>query len=367
MVREDPSDPEAPRPAIGNPFPFPYLGKTPKIVTMKLRIILPLIVLGIATPLFAADGAFTIARTPSGGVEVKVDGKPFATYVIDEGNKPFLWPVFGPTGKAMTRAYPMEQVEGEQHDHVHQRGITFGHEDIDNGTDTWQERATYEEMLKTKNNANARKRLARVGAEKHRDFTELKADGDHAVIAETLDYIDAKGKRLLSEERRITFHLIGDMRAIDFDQDLIASDGPVTFGDAKDAGLGIRVPTSMAVDSKKGGHIVNAEGVENDAAWGKHSPWCEYDGPVDGEKLGIAFFDHPTSFHYPTLWHVRTYGLFAANPFGSKAFDKNAPEKPTELAAGDRLKLRHRLIFHTGDEKSAKIAEAYEAYSKEKR
>ena len=327
------------------------------------------LVLIVTAPALLAEGAaFTLTRTPSGGVEVKVEGKPFATYVIDQGNKPFLWPVYGPTGKAMTRAYPMEQVVGEQRDHIHQRGLTFGHEDIDHGTDTWQERATFEEMLKSpKSEATGRKRLPRVGSEKHREFTELKADGDRAVIIETLDYLDAGGKRLLSEERRLTFHLVGDMRAIDFDQDLIASDGPFTFGDAKDAGLGIRVPTSMAVDSKQGGHIVNADGVENDAAWSKHADWCEYDGPVDGEKLGIAFLDHPSSFNHPTLWHVRTYGLFCANPFGAHAFDKNAPESPTRLKAGDRLKLRHRLLFHAGDEKTAKIAEAYEAYSKESR
>lgn len=337
---------------------------------MNLRSLLVLAIFFFATSaLFAADSRFTIDRTPGGGVEVKVDGKPFATYVIDQGNKPYLWPVYGPTGKAMTRAYPMEQIAGEQHDHPHHRGIFFGHEGIDDATDTWQERATYEEMLKAPKSAKAaegaRNRLARVGSEKHREFTELKADDDHAVIAEICDYLDAQGKRLLTEERRMTFHLVGEMRAIDFDQDLIASDGPVEFPDAKDAGLAIRVPTSMAVDSKLGGHIINSNGLENDKAWGQAAAWCEYTGPVDGEQLGIAFFDHPSSFHFPTIWHVRSYGLFGANAFGSKAFDKNAPSRPTELAAGQRLKLRHRFLFHRGDEKAAKIAEAYEAYAKE--
>ena len=45
------------------------------------------------------------------------------------------------------------------------------------------------------------------------------------------------------------------MWAIDFDQDLIASAGTVTLYDRKDAGLYIRVPASMAVDSKLGGKI----------------------------------------------------------------------------------------------------------------
>lgn len=337
---------------------------------MNLRSPITFLVLALACSPLWADSRFTITKAPSGGVEVKIDGKPFATYVIDQGNKPFLYPVYGPTGTSMTRAYPMEMVAGEEknRDHVHQRGITFGHEDIDDHTDTWQERATFEEMLKSpKSEATGRKRLPLVGSEKHREFTKLEADDDHALIAETLDYLDAHGKRLLSEERRITFHLIGDMRAIDFDQDLIASDGPVTLSDAKDAGLSIRVPTSMAVDSKKGGHIVNSNGLEDDAAWAKPADWCDYSGPVDGEQLGIAFFDHPSSYRHPTPWHVRTYGLFAANPFGSHALEKSNPEKPTEIAAGERIKLRHRFLFHKGDMSKDQLAAAYGEYAREAR
>jgi hypothetical protein len=62
---------------------------------------------------------------------------------------------------------------------------------------------------------------------------------------------------------------------------------------------------------------------------------------------------------------VRTYGLFTANPFASRAFDKAAEDATFELKKGERVKLRHRLIFHKGDEKAAKIAEAFEAYAKE--
>src|SRR6185436_789178 len=103
--------------------------------------------LAIAAMLFplanasGAENVFTIDRTANGGVEVKLDGKLFAGYVVDQANKPYLWPVIGPTGKSMMRAFPMEQVEGEQRDHPHHRGITFGHENV-NGTDTWVERAS---------------------------------------------------------------------------------------------------------------------------------------------------------------------------------------------------------------------------------
>jgi len=35
-----------------------------------------------------------------------------------------------------------------------------------------------------------------------------------------------------------------------------------------------------------------------------------------GKTVGIAVFDHPSNPRHPTTWHVRDYGLFAANPLG---------------------------------------------------
>jgi len=36
---------------------------------------------------------------------------------------------------------------------------------------------------------------------------------------------------------------------------------------------------------------------------------------IDGKALGICFMNHPASYRFPTDWHVRNYGLFAANAF----------------------------------------------------
>jgi len=87
--------------------------------------------------------------------------------------------------------------------------------------------------------------------------------------------------------------------AIDVDQDLLASDGPASFTDAKDAGLSIRVPTSMAVETRRGGHIINSNGLEDEKAWGKPADWCDYNGPVDGEHLGVAMLDQPRQLSPP--------------------------------------------------------------------
>lgn len=309
---------------------------------------------------FASAADFTVEKTAAGGAVVKVDGQVFAEYVVDQANKPYLWPIYGPTGKSMTRSYPMKDVPGEKQDHPHHRGLCFGHESI-GGYDTWAEEATFKS---DKPNPKNTERLEHLGAIKHREFKELKG-GETGVIFALSDYVDKAGKVILTEERKMTFKVNGASRVIDVDIDLIASNGTVVVDDKKDSGLSIRVPHSMSVDAKEGGKIINSNGDKDADSWGKRATWCDFNGPVEGEHLGIAMLNHPSSFRHPTPWHSRTYGLFTANPFGLSQLKLQAESAAFDLKEGDRLKLRHRFIFHKGDEKEGKIAEAYEAYAKE--
>ena len=198
-----------------------------------------------------AQSGFTTDKTPSGGVIVKQDGKLFAEYIVDQANKPYLAPVFGPAGKQMTRNYPMKTIDGETHDHPHHRGICFGHEEI-GGIEFWAEKKTYDEM-NAKKPGTGDVHLAKLGSTKHRAYELVKAGQDGAVIDDIIDWLDPNGKKLLEEHRRMYFHAADGTWIIDMDQDLIASEGAVRVEDRKDAGLSIRVPTSMAVDSKLGG------------------------------------------------------------------------------------------------------------------
>jgi hypothetical protein len=59
---------------------------------------------------------------------------------------------------------------------------------------------------------------------------------------------------------------------------------------------------------------------------------------------------------------VRTYGLFAANPFGWHDFGLSKPGDYT-LPAGNRLWFAYRVILHDGDASSARIADAFDRYS----
>lgn len=301
--------------------------------------------------------AFRVDKTATGGAIVRLYGETVAEYIVDRANKPFLWRLAGPTGKSMTRSFPMADVPGETTDHVHQRGLTFGHQGV-GGFDTWSETASLRDEAKIP------ERLAKLGAIRHRSYRTL-AGGSTGVIHAHGDIVDASNKPLLAEERRMTFSFGPSTRMIDIDIDLIAAYGPVELADMKDAGLYIRVPDSMTVDRGLGGTIVNSAGQRDADAWSQKAQWVDYHGPVEGEHLGIAFLNHPTSFRHPTPWHVRTYGLFCANPFGMKQMNPEADSGAVSLAAGQRISLRHRVIFHVGDEQQAGITAAYEAYAAE--
>ncbi len=337
------------------------------------------------------DSPFQISEQQD-GLTIEFDGRLFARYVVTAANKPYLWPIIGPTGKPMTRAFPMEQVDAEPEsyrDHPHHRGLMYGHESCGLagwrfpksaqdweqimgkertriGGDSWHEPATYASRLKTPNKARGGKRRTEMLATiKHREFKELKVRADRAVVLQICDHLNSAGKRFMTEHRRLVFRAADSSRSIDFDQTFLASDGDVVFEDRKDAGLGIRVPLTMAAESKQGGAAVNSDGLPLDEAWGKPAKWCDYHGPVGSEHLGIAFLNHPTSYRFPTRWHVRNYGLFASNPFGLKSFDRKLNDGTTTLKRGEKLELRHRLIFHKGDASAASIEEAWKTYAKE--
>ncbi|MCI0360717.1 MAG: PmoA family protein, partial [Planctomycetaceae bacterium] len=194
----------------------------------------------------------------------------------------------------------------------------------------------------------------------------VKAEGGKiGTIVTRNEWIGPDGGKVLADERTLRLGAEADSRWIDFDVTLSALADEVKFGDTKEGSFGLRIAESMRTDRKMGGKIITSEGLEDDKAWGKPAAWVDYHGPVQGETLGIAILNHPSSFRYPTGWHVRTYGLFAANPFGEGDFRGEKVETAHVMKRGESLTLRYRVIFHKGDEKAGKIAEAFAKYSKE--
>ena len=131
--------------------------------------------------------------------------------------------------------------------------------------------------------------------------------------------------------------------------------------------MAMRINETMRLikDGKPGaGHSVNSEGVRDVAAWGKRAKWVDYYGPVNGQIVGIAIFDHPSNPRHPTWWHVRDYGLFAANPFGVHDFEgKPAGTGKLVVPADTSITFRYRFLYHRGDELAGRVAEQYREYA----
>lgn len=276
-------------------------------------------------------------------VRVLLEGRPWTDYRIDAGPKPILFPVIGPTQQPFTRSYPMVKVEGEDDDHVHQRSFWFTHGAV-NGIDFWAEQPGHGSIRETS------RRLVRDG-------------GQLGQIQTTDDWLGPDGKRVCRDERSLTFFATRSARILDFEVTVHASDGPVVFGDTKEGSFGLRLASSMDVKRHQGGKITNAEGLTDGDAWGKASPWVDYTGPVEGQTVGVAILNHPDSFRYPTTWHVRDYGLFAANPFGYHDFGRPEPGAHT-ISAGGSMTLKYRVILHEGSTESARLPTAFEAYAR---
>jgi hypothetical protein len=286
-----------------------------------------------------------------GKIRVMIGGRLFTEYVYQNVDRPYFYPLLGPGGLPMTRHWPIEDGEGEEQDHPHHRSLWYAHSSV-NGFDFWTEG----------------KKCKIV----HQKFLKVESGQDSGVIQSENDWIDSNGVVQCRDTRTIRFYNRPDHeRLFDFDITLEAlPDKAVTFGDDKDGAMAVRVAESMRVNHKEKageGHIVLSTGVRDKKAWGHRADWCEYDGPVEGKTVGIAIFDHPQNPRHPTWWHVRDYGLFAANPFGVHDFEKK-PKGTGDfvIPPGKSVTFRYRFYLHDGDEREARVAEHYQEYADEK-
>jgi hypothetical protein len=317
--------------------------------------------LAVSLPSMISAAEFSIEREDSGDIAVQIDGELFTRYVTTDTvtNKCYFWPVIGPGGALMTRAFPMKDVPGEKQDHPHHRSVCFGLQNA-GGFNTWHERLTF-----TRDGRVDEQKEATLGRQVHTKVIRAEASGDSATLVVECDNVTPGGDVYMRQTRTVDFHVADNgSRVMDIEIVLAGVKKGMTVVGKKDSGLSVRVAHSMCVDAGLGGRIVNSNGDEDGKAWGKRVPWVDFNGPVDGRTMGVAMFNHPDSFRHPTPWHVRSYGLFTANPFALKEVAGEENSGDFELKSGQSIVLKHRLIFHDGDEKKAGIAEAWTAYSK---
>ncbi|MEM9367398.1 MAG: PmoA family protein [Planctomycetota bacterium] len=275
------------------------------------------------------------------------------TYHADLKGTPGIYPLLSPKGRPLTRRFPIgPATETERDDHDHHRSLWFTHGEVTNTTsgkvDFWLDDPSPHTGI-------VRQTGARI------------EESDHGpkLITQN-EWRDAQGRLMLTDTRWLHVQNIAGDTAMDFTVRLQAASETAFLGDTKEGTFGIRVGGAMKVDAKRGGTIHNAEGLTGKAAWSKASAWVDYSGPVPAapdqldasettETAGITMMYHPQNSLQPCRWHVRTYGLFAANPFGRKHFGLE-PYKGYPLEPGEPLTLRFRMVLHDGgfdDEKAA--------------
>jgi hypothetical protein len=325
---------------------------------MKMRVLPLLVLAGLLAPTFAlhaaADNKVKLTRT-DGRIRVEVGGQLFTEYVFKDVPRPMFYPVLAADGTEMTRNYPMKTgVPGEVEDHPHHKSLWFTHGAV-NGIDFWAE-----------NGPNKGKIVS--------ESVEHTVKNGVGIINSRNKWVAADGVVHLTDETTMRIQGVPNGRLLDYEVTLKApADKPVVLGDTKEGSMAIRLPLWMTPTHKQGkkgkhegkGTIINDSGQTNDETWGKRSTWVDYHAPKDGKVYGVAMFDHPKNPRHPTWWHVRTYALFAANPFGKHDFEKLSDPKAGDMTipAGKSVTFRWRFYFHEGDEKAAKVAERYRQYA----
>ncbi len=305
-----------------------------------------------------SDDSVSLVRTDH-RIEVSVAGKAFTTFYFGpDAPKPYLHPLRAADGTIVTRSYPMEKVEGEQRDHPHHRGVWFSHGEV-NGVDFWA--SEVEQRTRGKKGVIALDRILAV-----------ESGASEGRIEASFAWNDLQGARLLKERRVMRFSRVGDDNLVDFDIALTAETDTVHFGDTKEGTFAVRMATELeephwrAEGIARTGKIVNAGGKSSEAnTWGKRSTWVDYSGTIAGKSMGVAIFDHPGNPKHPTYWHVRGYGLFAANIFGEHDFyADDSRDGSVTLGKGETLRFRYRVLVHPGRTADADLERKHAEWSK---
>jgi hypothetical protein len=306
-------------------------------------------------------------------VDVVIDGQPFTSYIWPERlAKPVLYPLRSARGTIVTRGFPLEPRAGERVDHPHHAGLWFNYGNV-NGIDFW-------------NNSGAIKPedAPKMGNIRHRAITLAKSGPDQAELEIEADWITGKRQLILKEHTRFVFRGGPNFRSIDRITTLQALGEKVVFDDDKEGVLGMRVARALEAPSDKpevfidaSGHAtavakldntgvngvyLTSEGKKGDAAWGTRGRWCNLSGRLDDEPVTITILDHPANPGFPTYWHARGYGLFAANSLGQKIFSNGKQELNLSVAPNQSVTFRYRILINSEILTPEKSEAAYENF-----
>jgi hypothetical protein len=234
------------------------------------------------------------------------------TYVAGHRKKPHVHPLATPSGRVLTRVEPA--------DHPWHRALWFTIKYVD-GDNFWEEAPPY-------------------GVLRHVDdetITWIRPDRETVAI---------------TEHRRLTSGDIDDgAYALDWDTTLVPAADAVldrteftTWGGY--GGLSLRGRADWT-DTRL---LLSDDPAPQERVIGRPGRWLDLTGTVDGGTAGVAVLDHPANPRHPVPWYASTraatYGDEGWSNFLNAAF---LFHEPMEVAGGEPLRLRYRLVVHDGD------------------
>lgn len=247
-------------------------------------------------------------------------------------NRPFLFPVIGPSGRSLTRM-------GHPHDpvtHSHHNSIWVSHNDVA-GENFWAD------------GSGARivqQRIIRL------------EDSEQEAFVETEHLWKGKdGTPILRELRRTAVQPLdgGEWLLVLDLQFSTVQDKEVTLGQTAFGLVGVRMAKTIGVHDG-GGTIRNSEGgIDEEGCFRKPARWCDYAGPITASASeGITLMDHPMNANHPVPFHVRNDGWMGA----SLTFPG-----PLTIKPGEPLKLRYAAYVHSGIPEAGAIQKQWEAFA----
>jgi len=307
-------------------------------------------------------------------VDVMVDGKLFTSYIYPEMiKKPVLWPVISPAGNMLTRSFPMVNKEGDRSDHPHHVGVWLNYGDV-NGLDFWNN-----------SEAIAPEKRDGYGTILHRSIEKAESGNRSALLETSAVWESPDHMEMLEEQNSFSFIALENMRIIDRTTTLTALIDELNFTDNKEGMFAIRVARELELPSDKPTNLLDshgnvtrvelmdntlvkgdyrsADGVEGLEVWGTRCRWMKLASEINGEQVALVIIDHPSNVGYPTYWHARGYGLFAANTLGQKVFSKGENELNFSLKKGESVTFKYRLVVASEDLTDQQINQLADKYA----
>lgn len=265
-------------------------------------------------------------------IDVFIDNLFFTSYIFSEDEKyPFLFPVNAPSGASVTSmrngTYP------------HHSSLFFGCDKL-NGGNYWQEGIEQGQILSLRENIlenNGSKVVIENECIWHRPGA-MSPVKDYRKIS-----ITAPSKDLFQIDFEITLEMLIDVTIEKTNHSLFSG----------------RMDPDLAVSN--GGTMINAEGDTGEkGTFGKSSAWIDCYGKRGDKIEGMAIMQHPSNKWFPAQWFTRDYGFFSPTPMFWPKDDKS-----TILKKGEEIKMKYRVLVHSGTHQTAKIADEFNKYSKE--